>query len=1012
MRVDRNRLLTTTIIAGVAAAVGLPTAAMAQDTPPPQQPPAAATPDKPASEVQEVVITGSRIHRNEFNSPDPIQVIRSEDAKLRGVADTTQLLQSSTIASGSPQVNAVISTAFVTNGGPGAQTISLRGLGANRTVFLLNGRRAGAAGTRGGVSSFDLNVLPESVIDRVEILKDGASSVYGSDAVAGVVNIITKTKMDGAQFDAFASQPFQTGGEQYRASAAWGKTWGRGGYFTVNVDYFKQNEQTNGQRDYTNCPRQYVFNPTTHARSDVVDPRTGQIQCRNLIYDDIWIYDGNDFSGRSGKLQFDYSGQLAGLAPKNLPGYPTSPAGFFIVGDTSTPNGLGLEDTNSPFDKTTTLSPALSTTSVFVQGGYDLGDHIQAYSEVLLSRRTSASHGYRQFWTYLYTEDGANFGWNNDPFSAGFKGNYFLSPTPVTNKNDANQKVNFARAVLGLKGDAPGIGFLKGWTWDTFVQYSRSEGYYGQDVILDDAVKASDGRGDFGSFGLFNANSIPRPTASCVGYTTPISHRPCVDVSWVSPDFLAGKYTAAEAAFLFDYEIGKTTYQQTTWEGSATGDLFNLPAGPVGAAVGFHVQQDSINDVPGKDTLASNVWGQTAAGITKGSENTKEAFGELSIPLIRDMPFIYRLDTNLSGRETTVDGHGSNFTYKVGVNWAITPEYRLRGTYGTSFRAPALFESFLANQTSFLGQRSIDPCINWGAALAANQIPQRVANNCAAQGVPAVYSGAGSSATIFTGGGPNLRSETSKAYTFGAIWTPKAIDLNVAVDYFNIQVNNEITTLGPNNIVFACLNSVSFPSDPLCSLFSRNASHLITVVHDNYVNIATQEDRGVDLTVRYRHDLPWDSRLTIDTQATWTFENSTLLFPSSAKVENNGTIGSPDFTALANLRVDHGPWTAFWSVDWIGRASALSFAGSDTNSAGTQLYKIRTEPTAYHSLSLRRDFKTWSLLVGVRNIFDERPPSLTTINVGGQYNTIGTSVLASQYDYIGRRAFMNITKRF
>jgi iron complex outermembrane receptor protein len=1009
MRVDRYGLLTSTIIAGLAAAVGLPAAA--QDAPAPQQQPPAVS-DKDANQVQEVVVTGSRIRRNEYNSPDPIQVIRSEDATLRGVADTSELLQSSTIASGSPQVNAVISTAFVTNGGPGAQTISLRGLGANRTVFLLNGRRAGAAGTRGGVSSFDLNVLPESVVDRVEILKDGASSVYGSDAVAGVVNIITKTKMDGAQFDAFASQPSQAGGEQYRASAAWGKTWGKGGYLTVNVDYFKQNEQTNGQRDYTNCAQQYVFNPTTHARLDVIDPRTGQIQCRSLIYDDIWLYSGTNFAGSPGKLQFDYSGKLAGLAPKNLPGYPTSPAGFFIVGDPSTPNGLGLEDANSPFNNQATLSPELSTTSIFVQGGHDLTDHIQAYSEVLLSRRTSASHGYRQFWTYLYTADQANFGWNNDPFSAGFNGNTFLSPTPVTNKNNSNQKVNFGRVVLGLKGDIPTTGPLKGWTWDTFVQYSQSQGYYGQDVILDDAVKASDGRGDFGSFGLFNANSIPRATASCVGFMTPISHRPCVDVSWVSPDFLAGKYTAAEAGFLFDYEIGKTTYEQTTWEGSATGDLFNLPAGPVGAAVGFHLQKDSINDVPGRDTLASNVWGQTAAGITKGTENTKEAFGELSIPVIRDVPFIYRLDANLSGRETAVDGHGSNFTYKAGLNWAITPEYRLRGTYGTSFRAPALFESFLANQTSFLGQRSIDPCINWGAQLAINAIPQRVANNCAAQGVPSNFSGAGASATIFTGGGPNLKSETSKAYTLGAIWTPKFIDLNVAVDYFNIQVNNEITTLGPGSIVFACLNSVSFPTDPLCSLFARNASHLITAVHDNYVNIATQEDRGIDLSVRYRHSLPWDSRLTIDTQATWTFENSTLLFPGSAKVESNGTIGNPDFTSLTNLRIDHGPWTAFWSVQWIGRSSALSLAGSDTNAAGTQLFKIRTEATAYHSLSLRRDFKDWSLLIGVRNIFDERPPSLTTVNVGGGYSTVGSSVLASQYDYIGRRAFVNITKRF
>ncbi|MBX9708685.1 MAG: TonB-dependent receptor plug domain-containing protein [Caulobacteraceae bacterium] len=175
-------------------------------------------------QVEDIVVTGSRIPVTEFNSASPVQVLTADRAEQRGLSDTAQLLQSSTLAAGSPQVNSTISSAFVTDGGPGSSTISLRGLGANRTLVLLNGRRAGPAGTRGGVSAFDLNVIPQSAIDRIDVLKDGASSIYGSDAVAGVVNLITREGRDGGEINVFGTVPLEGGGEQYNASAAWGTT--------------------------------------------------------------------------------------------------------------------------------------------------------------------------------------------------------------------------------------------------------------------------------------------------------------------------------------------------------------------------------------------------------------------------------------------------------------------------------------------------------------------------------------------------------------------------------------------------------------------------------------------------------------------------------------------------------------------------------------------------------------------------------------------------------------------
>ena len=168
------------------------------------------------------------------------------------------MLQSSPIAAGSTQITSALSSNFVTNGGQGAQTIDLRGLGPNRTLVLLNGRSAGPAGTRGAVSSFDLNVLPISIISNAQIMKTGASSVYGSDAIAGVVNIITSSDTDGIEIGANVSVPLDGGGEQYRINAIWGKMFDRG-HIMIAADYSHTNELRRGDRNYLACPEAFTF---------------------------------------------------------------------------------------------------------------------------------------------------------------------------------------------------------------------------------------------------------------------------------------------------------------------------------------------------------------------------------------------------------------------------------------------------------------------------------------------------------------------------------------------------------------------------------------------------------------------------------------------------------------------------------------------------------------------------------------------------------------------------------
>lgn len=973
--------------------------------------------DEEAVELGDVIVTGSRIPQNEFTSPSPLQVLTTERAEQRGLSDTAQLLQSSTLAAGSPQVNSTISSAFVTDGGPGAATISLRGLGANRTLVLLNGRRAGPAGTRGGVSAFDLNVIPQSAINRVDVLKDGASSIYGSDAVAGVVNLISERGRDGGEMSAFASLPFEQGGEQYNVSGTFGRTFDRG-YLNFSGDYYRQDKLAAGDRDYLVCRNQYVFEPGTRNRADRIDPRTGQPQCTDLAFGQVYVY-GPDFSGRPGRFQFDYDGNLGAYIPTRPTNpvisarYPTAPAGFYLV-NYDIPS-RAVTNNRSDFALEESIIPETTRYTVFGEGAYELGGGVEVYAELLLNRRESRTDSYRQFWNYTYTNDFLDFyygpGAGGDPLT-GFSGLNILSATPVTDHFDQEQTVDYARLVLGLRGDIGGGGLLDGWKWDVFGQYSRSDGEYTSDVILQDAV-----------------DSTSFKTSSCVGTNLPVSGRPCIDVDFTRPEFLRGNLTQAERDFLFDTETGNTIYEQTYLEGSLAGQLFELPAGPLGVAVGFHVRRDEIIDTPGAVTLANNSWGLSGAGITQGEEETNEVYAELAVPLLADLPYIQRLDLSLSGRYTNTKTSGDASTYKVGLNWAISDAIRVRATHGTSFRAPALFELYLADQTSFVGQRNIDPCLNLDQRVADGSLsttdPLYV--NCRnpagpGGGVSGNFTGGLVSATVTTGGGLGvLVPETSKATVIGVVLTPPDSNISLAIDYFDIEINDQVDVLGSAGILQACYLSENFPSDPICAQFDRNSTtKSIDQVRDSYLNIAQQNNRGLDFTARWFHDFDWGI-LTLDSQTTWTLETNEATFANFG-TDFLGDVGRPELVGNINASIDRGPWTAFWGFDWIGnqdnRPDRIRNGQSlfQVIDGRTTQIKADAEFTGFHSVSL--SYKSegggwgggWTLSGGVANLFDELPPAASSTAIGTQ----GNSILSSQYQeaYYGRRGFVRVSRSF
>jgi iron complex outermembrane receptor protein len=964
---------------------------------------------------EDIVVTGSRIRRNEFTSTAPVQIITSEATTLEGMIDPAEVLQTSTVASGSQQINNQF-TGFVTEGGPGAQTISLRGLGANRTLVLLNGRRLNPAGTRGQVVSVDLNTLPGSIIDRYEILKDGASSVYGSDAVAGVVNAITRTNLDGAQVGGSLNMPFDGGGESYNVEGSFGNVFDRG-HFMAAFDYTRIENLNWGDRDYLSCAEDYVFNPTTFQRIDILE--NGKPKCFNLL-SQVADRLGTTFPGTSGRFTPDPTatagggqfgldlagwrrvgltvGQVANrLSTLNAGGiFPT------ILATSTTLASSSLNDaqraaieaawrasqaavpTNPPIYGTRNAISPSERLSLYFDGSFDLTAGQEIYGELLYNRRESSQDSLRQIFPNVAATN------PNNPFGV-------TSRSIVTIQTDQNQSVDYFRSVAGIRGDT----FVDGWKYDLYVQYGKSDAEYTGLFVYNDRVNAT-----VGTTGC-NQALITISGGQC-------SALPANGVNWFNPNtILTGNYSAAETAFLFGRETGTTEYTQTLANGTLSGDLFELPAGPVGVALGFEWRKEEIDDTPGFNARNNNYWGSTTAGRTAGEDTVRELFGEASVPILRGWRLAESLTVDGSYRWTDYDSYGDDSTYKAGVNWQITPQYRVRATQGTSFRAPALYEMFLANQSGFLSQTSIDPCQATNLVSQTNPI---IIANCNAV-VPGGV-GPASFALILTGGGGKgvLEAETSDAQTVGFIWTPSFTNLSVAIDYFKIQVDNQVSQFGAGNIIGACMSDPNYPNNPFCSLFTRFDSSsttpgAINTVQNAYVNLNKQNTTGMDLTVRWQKEFSF-GRFTADLQSTWTFDDEITFRTGTAPEDFNGEIIDPDFTANLDLRFDKGDWTYFWNVDMIGKASNTEDFGGDVfgyrSSGLTAYYKQYTEFTAVHDASIRYRSNDWTIIAGVQDIFDEQPPAIST---GTAFSRIGT-VTTGAYDIRGRRGFVEVQRRF
>jgi outer membrane receptor protein involved in Fe transport len=860
-----------------------------------------------AGAVEEVIVTGSRIKRADIEGVGPVTVVQQKEIAATGIANVENLLQRLPAAAGfgGNQTNA-----YWSSRGWGTATINLRGLGSNRTLVLLNGRRLVNGGT-GANSAPDLNTIPTAIIGRIEVLKDGASAVYGTDAVAGVVNIITRDDYDG--FDISARYALTDEGD--------------GDDRTVDVSYGWQGDRAN------------VALAATWQKSDAVNMAT-RAPC--------------PLSGASGQLVCSGSGSTAG----GRASLPNGQVINFTGGNSYAPYSAALHGYNgNPFINAVNPIHRV-TTGAFAD--FELTDNVTLFAEAL--------------YTWRETEQLS---------APGTLTNLAIAATNPTNPTGQNINVIQRRLVEGgprmafqetdtyqVTGGARGK--LAGdWTWEVAANWGRNEGIDGFTNIANRQRVANTINTAVCSF----AAGAPIPCADYLG---------------------AGDVSQQVVDYILTTTVDRGGNETLNLTGDVTGSLFELPAGPLQMAAGVMYREDRGWRNP-DPLIVAGIANSNQQSPIDGTIKAKEAYAEISVPVVRDLPLMEMVRVDGAIRYSDYKKFGSDLNYKLGLDWTLGWGLRARATWGTAFRVPNVAELYSGLTQGNL--TTTDPCSRYSTS--ANAVLRA---NCQASGVPANYIQPNNTILTTTGGNENLEPESAETLTIGAVWEPEfAPGLSLTVDYWTIDIDDAIRSIPGSTKLSVCYNTPGL-AHPFCSPdnFTRNSlTGEVTFLSSQQVNVGAETAKGIDAAVRYSWDVR-GVRATIDAGVTYLKEYTIVPYPGGAPIIYKGFIGGgnggyPKWRGLATFTLDAPNWSATWSTQWIGKAR-------DFNALPTAVGG-KTDDTFYNNAQFSyRVSEQATVAVGVDNIFEPEVPYIASYTDGN------TDTMT--YDLLGRRGYVRLTYSF
>jgi outer membrane receptor protein involved in Fe transport len=547
----------------------------------------------------------------------------------------------------------------------------------------------------------------------------------------------------------------------------------------------------------------------------------------------------------------------------------------------------------------------------------------------------------------------------------------------------STQQVDFFKLSGGFRGHL-GLG---DWRYDAYVSNTWVDAISTTDNIILDRVTNS-----------FDVVQNANGTFSCrIGGA-------CIAAPALTPAVIGGTVPQDWLNYIHGTTVGHTKFRELVANLTVDGTLFRMPegfgGGSVRAAIGAEYRHDSLNDQPDPQVVQGNLLNFSTSTPTVGSDAVKEVYGELEIPLLRDLPFARDLTISGSARYTDYRSYGSNTTYRVNALYTPVQWLSFRGGYGTSFRAPAIFEQYLGASSGFLSQAN-DPCNNYDAP---GVNPNRAAN-CRSEGLPPAFN-ATSSIAVFQQGGAatGLGAETSRNYTFGGILQPRFGrfgDLSLSVDYFHTKVSNGVALLGTGSILSTCYDDPLFRNGGrLCSLVTRGAAAPFQLtVTTGYVNVATDFVAGVDFNLRYVVNIG-PGRFRANAAVTRFSDRYTQTLPTDAITHVVGTLEQPRWSGTFEAAYEMYGFTFRYGVDWIQHTDSTALVGLDP-ATSTFIFNV---PDYYlHNASIQYRVRDFTITMGVRNLFNKQPPFISS----GAYNRIGNADLYNGFDYVGRQLFVS-----
>lgn len=909
-------------------------------------------------QLEAITVTGSRIRSVDVETAQPVYTITHDEIQKQGFTNVGDIL-SHISAVGAPSYSK--SAVLTSNTYAGGSYIELRGLGFARTLVLVDGRRWGT-NTDGFT---DLDTIPSSIIERIEVLKDGASAIYGSDAIAGVINIITRTNYEGMEFNAYAGQ---FAGHNDNTTGQYDFTLGhRLGKFSyiVNATYSKEDPVWASNRDFSRYPRGPYF-PTSGLSPYGPGGR-------------ITDADGNSF-----KLN-------PGGNPLNLADYH--------------PYNAATDNYNA--DQQMMLMPGSERKSLFGKMRYEITDDISAFLDTNWMQRTATIQiaGYPLGGTIdqdsYYNPLGSAQGYS-DPQSVDFLRRMVEIPRFTKNTN------NTYRVGTGLEGVFD-VG-SRHFNWDVSAYANKNQGkIYGTGnynlTNLENALGPSfldtDGNVKCGTPGNVIGGCVPvNVLANQGGMTQQML------------DYIAVRTNAAYGTL------------STGFAANFGGDIAELPAGTLQFATGVEHRRESGYSRPDAFSATGDSTDPQSEPFS-GKYTVDEAYAELQVPLLADLPGAKRLNVDLATRFSHYSTFGNTTNSKFGLEWKPIDDVLLRGSIGQGFRSPTISDLYGGQVKSF--DFYSDPCdVATGAVATGNAT---AIANCQAAGVGANFhqtdasgqetGGPSQSTTPFTSGSnPNLKPETSLSKTIGMVYSPAAIEgLNVSLDWYNIRIRNLITAVTPDDVLDDCyLRNV----ESACGQFTRNPiTHQVEDLLYLMTNRGALETEGYDFGINYRFNTPI-GKFSFSTDANYV-SKYTIDQGGDYPIEyDNGIYSSWRIRDTSSLDWSNGNFGATWTIRYysgLKESCAGYIIGTplcnlpDYYSPGVGITPMRkVGAIAFNDLQVRWT-APWkgTISLGVNNIFNRVGPLFYTASS----NAIGNSgfVFNPSYDY-GRFVYLRYNQKF